>query len=205
MAARKIDDRIVRCRKYFSNFAFPDIPRVRAPEVVDPEEAAFQQVRPEPLRILRAEKQTPDFLHDDDRTLEQFIVGQTHDQMIGLSRSIEADCDLRELRYANGEIDVRQRIVGQPTAAVAARILPIDRAAVVKASIEALGPREMCFEAAIDATKLRPREACDEQRDRHEHDNRATPHALLIPRACRYLTAIKHGLCGCRSVRSSVA
>jgi len=97
MTARQIDDRIIRRRKDFSDLAFPDIPRIRAPEVVDPEEAALQQVRPEPLCIFRAEEQPAHFLHDDDRTLKQFIVSQSNDQMIRLARLIEADRDLREL------------------------------------------------------------------------------------------------------------
>ena len=97
MAARQIDDRVVGRRKHLSNLAFPDIPRVRAPEVVHPEEAALQQVRPELRGILGAEEQPAHFLHDDDRALKQLVVGQSHDEMIRLAGAIEADGDLREL------------------------------------------------------------------------------------------------------------
>jgi hypothetical protein len=79
--------------------------------------------------------------------------------MVGLTGGTEADRDLCELGDANREVDVCQRIVGQPASAVAARILAVDGATVMETSVEAIGAREMRLDAAINSTKLRPCEA----------------------------------------------
>src|SRR4030095_10200981 len=102
------------------------------------------------------------------------------DQIVRLSLGVEADGDLRELGHPDREVDVSERVVGQPASTVAARILTVDRAAVVKASVKALRAREVRVEAAVHATELRPREARDEERRGHEDGKRPDPHAPTV-------------------------
>src|SRR4030095_5515061 len=118
-----------------------------------------------------------DLLHDDDRTLKQLVVGQAHDEVTRLSGGIEAHRDLRELGQAYRQVYVAQRVVGGPAAAIATRVRAIDRAAIVELAIEALGPREMRFEAGVaDSAKLRRREARERECHGREEGDSPEPH-----------------------------
>jgi hypothetical protein len=86
-----VEDRILRgLGKHLANLCLPDLPRVRAPEIIHPQEAALEQVRPEFGRILAREEQPAHFLHDDDRALKQLLVCEADDEMTRLARASKA-------------------------------------------------------------------------------------------------------------------
>ena len=77
MVERELDDRILRRRQHLANLALPDLPRVAAPEIVGPEEAALQQVVAQVAPTSSSAKiGGPDFRHHDERALEQLVIGR---------------------------------------------------------------------------------------------------------------------------------
>src|SRR5262245_14352687 len=71
--------------------------------------------------------------------------------MLRLSGRIEPDPHLRQFCQADRQIDICERIVGQPAATIACRVHPVLSAAIVKAPVEAVRPRHARREAGIVA------------------------------------------------------
>ena len=71
MLHRQIDDRYSAARESLANLLFPDFPRVLAPEVIGPQEAALEQIVAEPFRLGGVEEGRAHFGHHDERALEQ--------------------------------------------------------------------------------------------------------------------------------------
>ena len=104
--------------------------------------------------------------------------------MVRLAGAVEADGRFGQLRQPDHQVDVGQRVVRQPAAAVAARVPLVDGAAVVEAPVEAVRLREVRFDVAADAAELGPGEAGDAER--HGNEDREgselhEPYALSAP------------------------
>ena len=101
------------------------------------QEAAFQQVLPQPLHFGIGEPRRAGVLHQRERTPEQPIVGQPNDHGVGdllFAFGDELHGHLRQLGEAHAEIDVGAGIVGAP-ALLLAPIAREHRAAEVEAAI----------------------------------------------------------------------
>jgi hypothetical protein len=96
MVHRQVDDRILRRRQHLRELAHPPFPCIAAPEVVGPQEAAFEQVLAEPRGFLLIEERGSDLGHHDERTPEHRIVGETNEQRVGLA-VLHADVGARQL------------------------------------------------------------------------------------------------------------
>ena len=180
VVGRHVHNRIVGFGKDFADLVLPDLPGVRPPEVVHPEKAALQEIGPEPGRILLAEVQTSDLLHQDHGTAVELVVGEPHDQMVGLARGVEADADFGQLGEPDREIDVGERVIGEPTPAVTPRIHAIDGAAIVKSSVEAVRPCQVRVDAAVGAAELPRGETGGAERDRQHDGQDAKRHRVEI-------------------------
>ena len=85
MVERQVDDRILRRGEDLADLVLPVLPRVAAPEVVGPQEAALEQILAQPLHFVVIEIERPDLRHHDERTLEELVVGEPDDEVIRLA------------------------------------------------------------------------------------------------------------------------
>ena len=84
MVGRQIDDRVLAGRKDLADLRRPDAPRIAAPEVVHPQEPAFQQVLAEPRGLALVEVHRSNLGHHHERALKQRVVGEPDEQMVRL-------------------------------------------------------------------------------------------------------------------------
>src|SRR5678815_412470 len=108
--------------------------------------------------------------------------------MLRLVRRIKTDSHLRQFSKADRQINVGERIVGEPTAAIASGIHAVLAAAVMKTSVEAIGARHAGGKAGVvTAAELRPCCARNEQHGRNRgdgaplHGKEVTPDAVGGP------------------------
>ena len=111
---RQVDDGVLRRRQHPADLGGPVFPRPRAPEVVNPEEPAFQQVVPQPRDLLRPQAHRPDVGRDHKGTTEQLVIGDIDHPVVRLAFLVEVDVGGGQLREPDHEIDVGEGIVGRP-------------------------------------------------------------------------------------------
>ena len=87
----------------------------RSPEVVDPQEAAFQQIVAKPLALLRRQADGADVGGHRERAVEERRVGEAHDPVVRLSALVAADRRLGQLRQPGHQVDLGVGIVGHPS------------------------------------------------------------------------------------------
>src|SRR5262249_4787211 len=114
-----------------------------SPEVVDDQEAALLQVRPQALDLVVAEADHTDVFHVEDRTVEEQRVGESDDDVVGLPGPIEPDVHRRQLAQAHGEIVVGAWKVGAPAGA-----------ALLESIAGEVGAAEV--EGPVEVLRLRP-------------------------------------------------
>src|SRR5688572_30779127 len=143
-------DREILLRQDALDLLDPLPPRLLAPEVVHPDEAALEQVLAQPLHLLVAEPRGADVLHLDKRALEQLVVGEPDDEVIRLAVAGLADAGLGQLGEPDREVDVGRGVIRPPAlAACLTAIAVIHAAAEIEVAVEAvsggkarLGPAE---------------------------------------------------------------
>ena len=127
----------------------------RAPEVVDVEEAALQQVGAQALDLVVAEARRADVFHVEDRAAEEQRIGEADDDVVGLAVGLHLDADERQLAEADGEVVVGAGVVGAPAlAAVFEAVAGVVAAAEVEAAVEVVARRplrRLAAEAAVAA------------------------------------------------------
>src|SRR5262245_45710818 len=97
MVGWQIEDGEFGCRQRLPQLPYPPAPRVFAPEVIGPEEAALFKVETQLRRFLVVEGGPARLGHHDERTIEQRGIGQLDEQMVRFSRLVLADMGLGEL------------------------------------------------------------------------------------------------------------
>src|SRR5262245_53961857 len=156
MVGCQIEDGEFGCRQRFPQLPHPPVPRVLAPEVVSPEEAALFEVETQLRGFFVVEAGSAGFRHHHERTIEQRRIRQLDEQMVRFSGLVLADMGLGELGKAKRKIDVRARVVDAPASAVALEGVAKDDAAEMKTSVEILRRGRAGAEAKPAAsTKLR--------------------------------------------------
>ena len=117
------------------------LPRVAAPEVVGPEEAALEQVLAQVLGLCRPDVGGADLRHHDERALEDRRIGELHHEVVRLAVGLAADARLGQLREPDRQVDVGARIVDlQPPPSPSLALREHDPAEVERA-VEALRRR----------------------------------------------------------------
>ena len=114
MVEGQVADGVLGRRQHAADLRLPVLPRGGAPEVVDPEEPALEQVVPE-LGDLRAAQ--PDGARvggHDERAVEQLAVGERHHPVVRLAPPVEAHLGRRQVREPEHQVDARVRVVGDP-------------------------------------------------------------------------------------------
>src|SRR4029453_5603809 len=117
MIRLQIEDRILLRRQHAGDLLHPVVPFRVAPEVVDPEEAAFQQVVTEAGYLLLGELGCSHVLHVQVRTVEEIVVGQPEREVIWLTVRATADARPGQFRETEGEVYVGVGIVRGPAGA----------------------------------------------------------------------------------------
>ena len=82
---------IFRRRQRLADLILPVPPRAAAPEVIDPQEAALQQIRPQVRRFLGAEVRPARLAHHDERAAEERRIGEPHDDRIRIAFAVLRD------------------------------------------------------------------------------------------------------------------
>ena len=134
---RDVPDWILARRQHLADVADPVVPRVRPPEIIDPQEAALLEVGAQRVGVLVAEERRADVGGADDRALEQQRIRNAHRDVVRLAAGLAADRGLGQLAEPRREVDVRVPVIGRPSGA--ARFPPIarvDQAAEVECAIE---------------------------------------------------------------------
>src|SRR5262245_15187570 len=72
----QIEDRKFIRRQRLSNLRHPVIPRVAAPEIIDPQEPALFEIEPHGFRILVGNQCASDLGPHHERTIEDFRIGK---------------------------------------------------------------------------------------------------------------------------------
>jgi hypothetical protein len=119
MVRRQIEDRKFIRRQRLPQLANPVVPGVAAPEIIDPEKAAFLQVQSHRLRLVIGDERAADFRGHHERAVEDFRIREPNKQMVWLAARVFADIRFRQFGQANRQVDVGARPVGIPVAAVA--------------------------------------------------------------------------------------
>ena len=104
--------------QYAMDLARPLLPRRRAPEIIDPQEAALQQVLAQPRRFFLREFQRADIGRHRERAAEQRIIGEPDDPGGRLAFALAADRRLGQLRHARHQVDAGIGIVRRPAHAL---------------------------------------------------------------------------------------
>ena len=100
--------------------------------------------------------------------------------MTRLAGGIKGDGNLRQLRHPDRQVDISQRVVGEPIAAIAARVLTIHSAAVMKLCVVITRPGQVGLRAGVTkAAELRRRDTGDEQCHGHQ-DESPEPHRHTV-------------------------
>jgi hypothetical protein len=146
------------------------------PVVVNPEEAALQQVRPQSHDFGVGELRGPGVLHADVRHLQQFGVCEVHDDVLGFTGGILADAHLGQFGEALREISLGVWVIGGPALAAGfAAVAGIHHAAVVEAVAERIRSRRS---AGAPGKTLRTR-------------GRTGAYAMLAPQSIRRVTSAR--------------
>ena len=129
--------------KHLTDLALPDVPGTLAPEVVHPEKPAFQKVGTQIDRLPVVDVQVADLEHHDERAMKELGIGELHHQMTGLPRPlVNADRRLRQLAQAGRQVQIGIRIIGEPSAAVAALDAPKRDTTEVERSVKRVPRRD---------------------------------------------------------------
>jgi len=173
----------------------PVVPRVAAPEVVDPQEAALVEIEAQRLGVLIADERATHLRRHHERAVEELGIGEANQQMVRLAGGILADIRLRQLRQPDRQVDVGTRPVCVPVAAVPVERRLVHPAAEMKAPVEILCRGELRSEAAEPApAELRRRET-GAQADRGRESDRERPapaarHGIQSIRDAVYIRAL---------------
>ena len=84
MGQREVDDRIVLRRQHLANLHLPLVPLIAPPEVIRPEEPAFQDELAKLRRLLVIEPCAAGRGHQHERTLKEGVIGGTDEQWVRL-------------------------------------------------------------------------------------------------------------------------
>ena len=122
--------------------------------VGDEQEAALQQVLPQPRHFRVGEVSRARVFHEDEGALEELVVGQAHDDGVGhflFSVLVgRLDADLGQLGEPGAEVEIGAGVIGGPALLLA----PIARehdAAEMKTAFECLRRREFRRRTAVVA------------------------------------------------------
>ena len=138
------------------------------------------QVVAQPLGFFLIEVERADLGHHHERTLEEFRVGEPHEEVIWFAVGVEAHATSGELGQSDGEIDVGLRVIDRPGAAAPA--LKGD-AAEMKSAVEVSGVRGThAAEAAAATAALRLAVAggSDQRDDQQPQDDAGARHPLSL-------------------------
>src|SRR5688572_17053910 len=181
MIERHVPDRKLAGRKHAGELGDPVGPRVRAPVVVNPDEAAFEEERTQRRHLLVAERSGPDAVHVQIGALVERVFGEANDQVVGRAVAVFADARLGQLRETDREVELRVGVVRGPS--LPTRFAPaagVQRPAEVEAMPEALGVGELGGIAArAEPPELRGRH----ERDEHQGTSSKAQDPTFEPRA----------------------
>ena len=116
MIGRNVEDRVLG--KYLPHRVGPLLPRARAPEVIDPQEATLQEIFAEPGDFQRRQSDRADVRPDEERAFKQRIVGEVNRPVLRLALRVLADARFRQLRRAKHEVEAGIRVVRGPAETV---------------------------------------------------------------------------------------
>ncbi len=165
----EVNDRKLAPRQRAPDLLVELLLRGRAVIVRDEQEAALEQVLPQPLHLHVGEVRRARVLHQRERALEQRIVRQPDDDGVGdffFAVVGHLDADLGELGEPDAEVDVGARVVRAPALLLAAVAREQD-AAEVEAAGEGVGGGEFWRRAAVEAA---PHPLGVDHRDAGAHD-----------------------------------
>src|SRR5262245_8573755 len=92
----EVEDRKFIRRQRLSDLRDPVIPRVAAPEIINPQKPTLFEVEAHGFRIFVGNKGAPNLGRHHERTIEYFRIGEADEQMIRFARGVLADVSLRQ-------------------------------------------------------------------------------------------------------------
>ena len=182
MPQGNIDHRKLARGQRLSDLRLPDVPRVLAPEIIDPEKSTLDEIVVQMRRILRIQIQRADLLHDDDPTPVQLVVAEVDDRVVVPAARIAAHRRLRQLGESVGQVLVGLRVVGRPVSADALRMPLAHGAAVLeRAVVRRIGWQ--AIRGPAEASELRGGRGGEADRD--EQSAPRSPHDAVRGGGCR--------------------
>ncbi len=110
-----VEDGVCRRIQDLADLTLPLLPGPFTPEVVHVQESTAQQVLAQPCGLVVAEAHRSHVRHEDERVVEQPVVREGDDDVIGLPVFIETDRGRGQFLEAAHEVDVAFRVVRSPS------------------------------------------------------------------------------------------
>ena len=172
VAEGNIDHRKLAGGQRFPDLRLPDAPRALAPEIVDPEEPALDEIIAQCAASSESRYSAPTSCITMIGHWYNAVVFEGDDGVVVAAARIAADRGLCQLREPVGQVLVGLRVVGRPASAVALRVRLVHGAAVLECAVVGWIGRHTKRKPAeplncAAAVAARPSRDENQRRDRH--------------------------------------